>query len=273
MRSILTIIVACSLLPLMPLAAQSNEQQQKQQPVKPIPTITKSNPPVKQEQEPDLDFSGTGRPGQQTAGESRGACANNLQPIRAIIPASNTGQTVASHPQFWVYFPEEESSITAVEFVIQDEARKDIWRSQSLSPVQSKSSLNPFAGYQSFALPPTAKPLQIGQWYRWYVKVYCQDQVASEQYVQGWVKRVPLYSKLYLELQNQSPQQHHQIYSHHHLWYDATDRLLSSLQSNPGSLALEHDWQNLLRAKGVELEQLPSLAGGKISQKSFLKNR
>jgi Domain of Unknown Function (DUF928) len=256
MRSILTVIIACSLLPWLALSAQSKEPPSQ---VRTTPQGKKPQSPVPKAETPEtLDFSATGRPGQQTAGESRGGCGNDMEPIKAILPASNSGSTVMSHPHVWVYFPQgTTATATEVEFVLQDEGRRDIWR--------SRSPLNSTAEYQRFSLPTTEPPLPIGQWYRWYVKVYCHDQVASAQYVQGWINRVPLTSQLHLELQENLPQEDHLIYSNHHLWYDATDELLSSYQSSPKSLALEQDWQHLIRAKGVQLEQLPGLGGRTVS--------
>jgi Domain of Unknown Function (DUF928) len=262
MRSILTVIITCSLLPWIPLMVKSTEPPP--QGVNPVAQTEKSQPPVKKtvnqplkppEEKPKasetLDFSATGRPGQQTAGESRGSCGNVIEPIRAMLPESNSGKTVMGHPRFWVYFPSLGAETKDVEFVIQDEARQDVWR--------SRSPLTSTANYQSFDLPATEAPLSIGQWYRWYVKVYCQDQVASVQYVQGWIQRIPLTSELYLELQKNSPKTDHLTYGSHHIWYDAIDQLLSFYQNNPKNLALAQDWQNLIRAKGVKLEQLPPL--------------
>jgi hypothetical protein len=272
MRSILTIIIVCSLLPWETLVAKSAElptrsvnsvSQAKKPPSPAKKTVSQpAKPPVKKQRASEtLDFSATGRPGQQTAGESRGSCGSATEPIKAMLPKSNSGKTVMGHPRFWVYFPflgtETETKDQDVEFVIQDEARKDVWR--------LRSPLTSTANYQSFALPATEASLQVGQWYRWYVKVYCHDQVASVQYVQGWVKRIPLTLELYLELQENSSQKAHLTYGNHHIWYDAMDQLLTSYLNNPESLALAKDWQNLLTAKGVKLEQLPSLEVTQIS--------
>ena len=203
-----------------------------------------------------MDFSGTGRPGQQTAGESRGSCVGGSQAIEAMMPKSNTGKTVLGHPRFWVYFPKIASKNTEVEFVVQNESREDIWR--------SRSALNSTASYQSFSLPETEAPLEVGQWYRWYVKVYCQDRVASVQYVQGWVNRVPLASKLHLELQ-EDPHQMHLAYANHNIWYDAIDELLGLHYRYPQNVALIEDWKNLIYAQGVDLGDLPCTIENHIS--------
>ena len=210
---------------------------------------TEKNDPPKKDKKP-LDFSDTGRPGQQTAGESRGSCANLESKLEAIVPISHAGKTVSSHPSFWVYLPYSNKQISHVEFVLQNEAREDIWRSQ----FEATQNI----GYKSFSLPKTVSPLKVGQWYRWYVKVYCQSHTASAQYVQGWIERIPLSSKLNLELQQQF-QPSHKIYGNYSIWYDAVDRLIQKYHRHPSSLALEQDWQNLINAKGVKLQSLPNV--------------
>lgn len=252
MRNVLTTVITCLLLPCISVAAQPTEARHKER----VKTSTEQQKPRPQKQEREsesrsepLDFSGTGRPGQQTAGESRGSCVNARKPIEAMLPKSNTGKTVLGYPRFWVYFPEPDKK-TEIEFVIQDESRQDIWRSQS--------SLDSTTGYQSFGLPKTEAPLKVGQWYRWYVKVYCDDRIASTQYVQGWVHRIPLNSKLYIELQ-QNPTKSYLSYGANRIWYDALDKLLDLYHRYPQSAALKKDWQNLIQAKGVELGELPSI--------------
>ena len=207
----------------------------------------KKKKPPKKEEKP-LDFSDTGRPGQQTAGESRGGCVNLDSKLKALVPSSHAGKTVSGHPSFWVYLPFSDQQIERIEFILQNEAREDVWRSQ----LEADKGV----GYKKFSLPKTASPLKVGQWYRWYVKIYCQSHTASTQYVQSWVQRMPLTSQLYLELQQQS-QLAHKTLGHHGVWYDTVDRLIQEYQRNPGSLALEQDWQNLIKAKGVDLRTLP----------------
>lgn len=247
MKSVLTTIITCLLL--SPTVTLARERQRKSSASPKTFFLAKSE--TTDNQQKPLDFSGTGRPGQQTAGESRGNCGNTSG-FEALIPISKSGKTVSGHPRFWVYFPEPLPAQSQVEFVIQNEAREDIWRSRTAVDIQS--------GYQSFSLPATAVPLEVGQWHRWYVKVYCDSQIASTQYIQGWVNRVPLNSQLHLELLD-NPQSSHLIYGHHRIWYDAIDQLLSNYQHNSPNLNLEQDWQSLLGARGVDLDQLPSIGG------------
>jgi hypothetical protein len=260
MRSIVTIIIACLLLPCVSLAVKATDKQQNSHTTSSRTQHKKPNPNKNenQDRQEPLDFSGTGRPGQQTAGESRGSCTNTNESLKAVIPVSHSGETVAEYPSFWVYLPDSAQKPSHVEFILQNENREDIWRLRDRVPFGAQIKPDSLPGYQNFTLPQTEPPLKIGQWYRWYVKVYCNSQVTSSQYVQGWVKRVPLTSQLYLELQ-QHKQQPHIIYGKHGIWYDAVNQLLSLYQRQPSNLALEQDWQNLIKAKGVNLEQLPDV--------------
>jgi hypothetical protein len=258
MRGITISIIVCFLLFCIPKNIQASDNQSNNNTTS-TPTTKKNSNSRKSDrqnrQEP-LDFSGTGRPGQQTAGESRGNCSNTDKSLRAIIPVSNSGKTIAKYPSFWVYFPDDAQKVSHFEFILQNEAREDIWRLRYRVPLRSSIQADSHLGYQNFTLPQTEPPLKTGQWYRWYVKVYC-NQVASSQYVQGWVKRVPVSSQLYMELQ-QNKQQLHLVYGKYGIWYDAVNQLISLYQSQPSNLALEKDWQNLIKAKGVKLEQLPN---------------
>ncbi|MEL6439044.1 MAG: DUF928 domain-containing protein [Cyanobacteria bacterium J06621_8] len=248
MRSVLTLITVCSLLPLA--TAQSLAIPNQDGVLIDSEIILAHNKPSQKKQK-SLDFSGTGRPGQQTAGESRGNC-NSDSAFEALLPVSKSGKTVSGQPSFWVYFPKALPQQSQVEFVIQNKAREDIWR--------SRGQLDASAGYKKFAMPETAPPLEIDQWYRWYVKVYCDSQNASAQYVQGWVSRIPISSQLHVELLDYS-RDSHLIYGNHSIWYDAINHLLSNYHNDVPNLNLEQDWQNLIGAKGVDLDQLPSIGG------------
>ena len=212
-------------------------------------TTTEPKPKPEQKEE-SLDFSGTGRPGQQTAGENRGHCPQTDTRLTAIVPVSHAGKTVADYPSFWFYFPYNFQQVKKVEFVLQNEARELIVRSWVTIPQQP--------GYVNVSLPLTVPPLAIGEWYRWYVKVYCdRDPNTTPLFVQAWVNRVALNSNLYLKLQAK-PQQAHFTYGSHDIWYDAVDRLLSLYQSQPHNPSVNRELRRLTKAKGVDL-QLPDL--------------
>ena len=255
--NILSIFIACLLLPCISTSVFSKEVDRNTS--SPKTDRENSKPTKRKEREESLDFSSTGRPGQQTAGESRGNCTNINDFLKAVMPVSHSGKTILGHPSFWVYLPQiNKQQASLIEFIVQNEAREDIWRSQIQPPQDGR--------YHKFSLPKTEPPLEIGRWYLWYVKIYCDSQLASSQYVQGWVRRVPMGSSLHLELQ-QDGQSSHLTYAKHGIWYDAIDKLLSQYKPDSSDLDLEKDWKNLIRAKGVQLHHLPCIRANFTSRK------
>ena len=197
-----------------------------------------------------LDFSGTGRPGQQTAGDSRSNCPYVNPPLTALLPVSHKGKTVNKHPTFWFYVPYNAKQVKAIEFVLQNEQREDVYR----TPL----SLEKTSGYVNFSLPSTAPALKLGEWYVWYFKVYCAPaEVSTPLFVQGWIQRVPVNSILNLELE-QTAHRLDKVYARYGIWYDAVDRLARLHLFNPNNQVLRQDWHKLLNTKGVSLEELNS---------------
>ena len=219
-----------------------------------LPHNSSQQPDHAPETEPEpLDFSDTGRSGQQTAGETRGEqCGDVSMPLTALVPKSNFGKTVATHPQLWFYVPYEAKNVSKVEFVIQDAERNDISR-QTWQPQN-------VPGYLNASLPETKPALENNKLYRWYFKIYCHDDGDSAPlFVQGWIEKTELGENLTPQVtQKQSP---HMNYAQQNLWFDAIDSLLTLLNSYaiaPNNTQIITDWEKLIKAQGVDLE-LPEL--------------
>lgn len=204
-------------------------------------------------EEEDPDFSGDGRPGSQTAGDGRGVCQIPVNtPLTALIPQSHWGKTIASHPTFWVYVPYSAQETPVGEFVLQNENRQDVYR--------VPFTLNGTPGLVPVQLPDTAPALEPGKSYRWYFKVYCnQEKNNVPFFVQGWVQRVAASDSLEQELATAGSRQD-RVFVEQGLWYDAVSHLARLQQQQPQNQALQQAWQRLLSAKGVDLEIPPPTA-------------
>ncbi len=245
LNNFLAIVIIASIVSSIPRVAQTKTI---------IAKSDQESPPTQTNTEEALDFSGTGRPGQQTAGDNRGTCPPVKTNLTAIVPTSNFGKTVAKHPSFWFYVPYKPEEIAQAQFVLQDSQRQTIFQ----APINLQST----PGYNKFSLPATAPSLEPGESYRWYFKIYCDRSVTSEEnnltadtplFVQGWVERVPLSSSLYLKL-SKSDQQSYRTYGSHGIWYDAVNELLSLHLIDTDNLTLQQDWLKLTQAKGVNLK-------------------
>lgn len=213
------------------------------------PNIQAENPIQHATQPNNFDFSGDGRSGQRTGGGSRSNCPSVKVPLTALMPSSNSGNTISSHPSFWIYVPYIPKETPIGEFVLQDKSREDVYRAD-FTPLNTP-------GLVSVTLPHSLPELNLNQEYRWYFNLYCDaDKSSSPVFVQGWVKRVSSNPSIEAQLIN-NPKASHLVYANHQIWWDALATLAELRMANPTDSNLAQDWNALLNAKGVQLE-LPS---------------
>ncbi|MBD2164390.1 DUF928 domain-containing protein [Calothrix membranacea FACHB-236] len=204
-----------------------------------------------------------GAPGNRGEGASRGGCTALGLPLTAFVPnyqqslSQNQtptitqvwGLTSVEKPSFWFYVPYHQSSLRAIEFVLQTDQNKTIYR--------TNISLPSVPGIVRVKLQNTPAILENNKSYHWFfkVKVACNHQeFAKLEYVEGWVQRVNLDVALRDRLKQSSPQQQVAIYAENGLWYDALTRLAELRLANPQNAELTEDWKSLLKA--IELENL-----------------
>ena len=208
------------------------------------------------QQEDTLDFSDTGRAGQQSAGEARGQCVITEFPLTALVPVSNWGKTVKEHPTFWFYVPSHSTSTTQIEFVLQDQDRNNLSKQQL--------SIDGNLDYVNARVPQDQPGLKVGEWYRWYLKVYCdREKLYPPKVVYGWIRRVKIDHHLRSQLRDNQDKSY-EVYGKAGIWFDAIDSLLGTDSIKRTSLNFQQGWQQLIKAKGVELNlpqpKCPNLA-------------
>jgi hypothetical protein len=214
-------------------------------------TVQKEQEESKLEEEP-LDFSASGRSGQQTAGESRGSCPQRNFPLTAIAPKSNVSQTLTTHPRWWFFVPYNTSQISKVEFVLQDEKRNDVLRNTIYVPETIP--------YFSTNIPLTHPGLKANRWYRWYLKVYClEGEDTVPLFVSGWVR------KAIADPKNENLTRQNSLtvvnYAQQGLWLDAIDLLMKNQVSDASASNLARVWQKIINSPEIDLElPLPAAA-------------
>ena len=223
-----------------------------------------------------------GRPespsGQPQGGGTRGGCSG-VGKLRALVPTSSNKQalgnsqdfralkatsnsnmslTAAGHPTFWLYVPYTSSStarhpITKIEFVLQDENRKNMYQTSIPKP-----QISP--GVVGVQLPFTAPSLEVNKTYQWYFQVYCHPQAAVDATVepdasiQSWVQRVVLNPSLESQLKQATPQERVALYSNAGIWFEAVTTLAQLRRQNPNNAKLREEWVKLL--KDVDLDAI-----------------
>jgi hypothetical protein len=226
----------------LPLFTHSSLAESQPQPLN-------ENSSVNSREDP-YDFTGDGRSGRRTSGGSRGDCSQiDLDTgLTALVPTANWGKTVAEHPTLWFYVPYSPQQAPVGVFVIQDEDYSDIYRARFTLPSSAP-------GLVSISLPKEASPLVVGESYRWQLNLYCSaDATSAPVYVSGWLE--PVSSSAGNSLESLTVTNQHEMYANQGIWFDAIHHLAQLRQADPSDPSLFQDWQILLQAQGVNLEEL-----------------
>lgn len=175
-------------------------------------------------------------------GEEQKVSKQTDKPISGIVG----GLTTSVRPTFWFYVPYTQDLTASAEFILQDSAENDIYRNAIALP--------PKPGVIGVSLPSNAS-LQVGKTYRWYLKVFCnQQQTASVPiYVEGDIQRVNLDSRVMQQLEAAvDPRQKVGIYAAYGIWFDSLTLLAQLRQENPNDVSVAEDWQSLLRSVNLD---------------------
>ncbi|MCC5638662.1 DUF928 domain-containing protein [Nostoc sp. CHAB 5844] len=204
-----------------------------------------------------------GAPGNRGEGASRGDCTASSLPLTALVPSDEQqnhssdegkitqvwGLTSVEQPSFWFYVPYYQSSIQAIEFVLQTEQNQTIHR--------TNVSVPPVPGIVRVQLQNSPTLLKTNKPYHWFfkVRVACQpQQPVTLNYVEGWVQRVNLDVSLRDRIQQSSPLEQAAIYAANGIWYDALTRLAELRSTSSQNAQVIEDWKNLLKV--IQLEKL-----------------
>ncbi|GAA6617168.1 DUF928 domain-containing protein [Scytonema sp. NUACC26] len=203
-----------------------------------------------------LKFPRNGAPtGRRQGGARRNGCPNLNQSVTALVPGERTvndesvsflALTVSEYPTFWVYVPELPTNLRFGEFIFQDEKGKNIYQTALTLPEKS--------GVIGITLPQNPQyALKQNNKYQWYFKVYCgePENTSDYYYVKAWVQRVALTPNLENQLKAAKPGKY-TVYVVNQIWQDALTNLADMRRINSGSLVLAQDWNDLLKAVGLE---------------------
>ncbi|MEH2053628.1 DUF928 domain-containing protein [Nostoc sp.] len=205
-----------------------------------------------------------GLPGKRGEGASRGNCTALGLPLTALVPSYEQrlnqgageititqvlGLTSVEQPSFWFYVPYNQSSIQAIEFVLQTEQNKTIHRANISVPL--------IPGIVRVQLQNTTTLLETNKLYHWFFKVITtcnSNQSVTLNFVEGWVQRVNLDVALRDQFKQFSPQQQAAIYAKNGIWYDALTTLAELRLKGSQDSGLTEDWKNLLKV--IQLEEM-----------------
>ncbi|MBD1881945.1 DUF928 domain-containing protein [Coleofasciculus sp. FACHB-T130] len=193
-----------------------------------------------------------GAPGRREGGGTRspGSCPAAGKPLTALIPANNIGFTVAAYPSFSFYVPPvpAQASPLVLEFVLKDEKNdREIYTTTFMTMGKG--------GIVSISLPTYAglPPLEVGKNYQWFLSMVCDSEQRSlDVFVQGSIQRVPQTAQLDNQLRVATPNKRPDVYAEAGMWFDALTTLAELRRSNPNNSAYSAEWEQLLKAVGLD---------------------
>lgn len=198
-----------------------------------------------------------GAPTQREGAASRGPCLGTNKSLTALVPLVKNlasfrqdatsgvvlGKTAASHPSLWFYVPYALTPDHPVEFVLQDQAGKEIYAT-ALKASETKP------GVVGFQFPASAPALESGKRYRWFFSIYCSQD--APVIVTGFLERVALNSSLQNQLEQATSRQKVALYRKADLWHEALTTLAQLRRQNPEEAQLKVEWTDLLQSIGLK---------------------
>jgi len=187
-----------------------------------------------------------GAPGNRSGGASRGNnCGLERKSLKAVLPVSNFGLTVAEYPSFFVYVPQKSTQLA--EFELREE-------NNNKAVYKTKVIVSATPGIVTINLPAdkSVPPLKIGKNYHWFFSIICDPQDRSEDlFVEGWVQRIKPSPTLVSQLQKAAPRDRPAIYAEAGIWHETLTTLTALRSSAPNDLTLVADWAELLESVGL----------------------
>lgn len=192
-----------------------------------------------------------GAPGRREGGGTRSpaSCPVADKPLTALIPANNIGFTVAAYPSFSFYVPPvpAQASPVPIEFVLKDENDQEVYTTTFMTTGKG--------GIVSISLPTYAglPPLEVGKNYQWFLSMVCDSEQRSlDVFVQGSIQRVAPTAQLNNQLKVATPNNRPDVYAEAGMWFDALTTLAELRRSNPNNSAYSAEWEQLLKAVGLD---------------------
>jgi len=203
-------------------------------------------PPVPDNGSPTGRFKGAGSHGPCQADDN---AVNKY--LLALVPAKQEGaktyvwgRMTSKHPTIWFYVPYR--SGTYAEFILQDKEGTEIYRDPKPFVLGSTPGV---IGYDIPSIA-TAK-LKPGELYKWFLKVKCNPEGSTDDYVQGWLQWFALDSSIESQLKTAEPLERAWIYAEQGIWYDALNILAELRYEAPENAANATAWNDLLQQVGL----------------------
>lgn len=199
-----------------------------------------------------------GIPGRREGGGTRGGCSEYAR-LTSLIPISTMGLTARERPQLFFYFPTVPKN-TPVELLLTQLPPESAENPDEEILVHSATFQldidNPGIVGIDLASLEGFPALETGQDYHWYLSVVCDEaNPAVNPVVHGWIRKVDLNPEQAEILEQSDPKERLEFYTGQELWYDRIAAFSELLSSDPGDLALQAAWSDLLKSAALYITE------------------
>ncbi len=193
-----------------------------------------------------------GRPNRRgSAGSRNNSCLQSEQDAIALIPKKGIQLTTSGYPTFYFYVPP--NSAQGFEFSLQDISRDEVLYKGSFPAVTQSQ------GIVSINIPNRAMPaLVTNKIYNWSLSIVCDaDHRDQDLLIEGSIQRLRPNPHLSMELFKASLRDRARLYATAGFWQDTIATLGELRRYHPQDLAVQQDWENLL--KSIDLTEIAAV--------------
>lgn len=158
--------------------------------------------------------------------------------LTSLVPATNSGLTLAERPTFWVYLPKTSAKQAVLSLKVGDRHH-----SQTVVPITGEPGV--------IGIKPSddSPALQVGKTYQWALVLVCGERPGpNDPAVVASVRRVALPQPPGFN----EPLAQANWYGQQGIWYDALTAMAQAQRSQPYNQALATNWANFLKSQGLE---------------------
>jgi hypothetical protein len=200
-------------------------------------------PPERTGTSPDSNQRVAGR----THAEDCKLASNQPDNVYLLVPKNqHEGQTVASHPSFWLYIPYESGNTINIKVEVYTKENDEI-----IYVYQNQLTTETTPGVISIPLPKTQPGLQEGKTYTGLFEISCQNGETSSpiKAVDGNIVRIK--PKMTSVTENSNSREQALSYANQGIWYETLTILANRRCTQPGNEA-DEDWQYFLESVGLD---------------------
>jgi hypothetical protein len=185
--------------------------------------------------------------------------------ITALVPVAG-GETAAESPTVFWYMPKMsdkngEAPAPEMEFMLSDAKGTEIFHA-NYGLTKSANGDVGTPGIMSLTLPG---PLQVGQDYKWQLRVKCDAKGfdrSNDQFAEGILKRVAGDPNLELRAQQASPEERIILYARANHWYEMLANLVALRRDRPNDPTVVDAWNKLFAVVKLDAVSIQSRSQG-----------